>query len=385
MAADKETTLLGHSLIWFGAAISIAEILTGTLFAPLGFWKAFAAIVSGHLLGCLLLYGCGVICARQEKSAMESTKLTFGARGGLIFAALNVLQLVGWTAVMIATGAQAADGVLPLAWGTWCWALLIGALVLLWIHLKFGLLEKTNLVTMILLCLLSVLLSRLIFRSAVTTAPDGAMSFGAALELSIAMPVSWLPLIGDYTCHSSRPRLASLVSAVVYFVISCWMYLVGLCAVLCLGETDIGVIMQNAGLGIAACLIVILSTVTTTYLDVYSAGVSVTSALPRMNARAMASVVCVLGVLLAVVCDTGSFEAFLYWIGSIFVPMAVVQIMNELILRKHQPACRNLLLWLAGFVIYRLFLYLNLSCGSTIPDIALTASLCFICRKRRDT
>ena len=34
---DKRTSALENGLIWFGAGVSIAEILTGTYFAPLGF------------------------------------------------------------------------------------------------------------------------------------------------------------------------------------------------------------------------------------------------------------------------------------------------------------------------------------------------------------
>ena len=51
-----KTSLLDNGLIWFGAAVSIAEILTGTYFAPLGFQKGLAAILIGHVIGCMLLF-----------------------------------------------------------------------------------------------------------------------------------------------------------------------------------------------------------------------------------------------------------------------------------------------------------------------------------------
>ena len=51
----KGTSVFSNSLIWFGAGVSIAEILTGTYFAPLGFGKAMAAILLGHLIGGLML------------------------------------------------------------------------------------------------------------------------------------------------------------------------------------------------------------------------------------------------------------------------------------------------------------------------------------------
>ena len=61
---DKQgTTVFGSALIWFGAAVSIAEILTGSLIAPLGFTKGVAAVVIGHIIGCIPLYLAGRIGA----------------------------------------------------------------------------------------------------------------------------------------------------------------------------------------------------------------------------------------------------------------------------------------------------------------------------------
>ena len=52
----KRTSVFENSLIWFGAGVSIAEILTGTYLAPLGFQKGLAAIIVGHVIGCALLF-----------------------------------------------------------------------------------------------------------------------------------------------------------------------------------------------------------------------------------------------------------------------------------------------------------------------------------------
>ena len=97
----KKTSTFQNGLIWFGAGVSIAEILTGTYFAPLGMTKGILAIVVGHIIGCALFFFAGLIGGRTGLSAMETVKMSFGKRGGLLFAFLNVLQLVGWTAIMI--------------------------------------------------------------------------------------------------------------------------------------------------------------------------------------------------------------------------------------------------------------------------------------------
>ncbi|MBR0179242.1 MAG: cytosine permease, partial [Firmicutes bacterium] len=101
---QRRTSLFENGLIWFGAGVSIAEILTGTYFAPLGFGKGILAILIGHIIGCGLLFLAGLIGGRVRKSAMETVKMSFGQKGSLLFACLNILQLVGWTAIMIYDG-----------------------------------------------------------------------------------------------------------------------------------------------------------------------------------------------------------------------------------------------------------------------------------------
>ena len=118
---EKRTGLFENGLIWFGAGVSIAEILTGTYLAPLGMGKGLAAIIVGHIIGCLMLFLAGVIGGKVRKSAMETVKMSFGQKGSILFAVLNVLQLVGWTAIMIYDGPLAADGVMHT--GRWIWCL----------------------------------------------------------------------------------------------------------------------------------------------------------------------------------------------------------------------------------------------------------------------
>lgn len=96
----KKLSVFNVSLVWFGAGISLAEILAGTSLAGLGFAKAMAAVIIGHLIGGSLMFAAGMIGARTGKSAMETVKGSFGGYGGLLFAFLNVLQLVGWTAII---------------------------------------------------------------------------------------------------------------------------------------------------------------------------------------------------------------------------------------------------------------------------------------------
>ena len=377
---EKRTSLLDNALIWFGAGVSIAEILTGTYFSSLGFGRGLAAILVGHVIGCIMLFLAGVIGGTSRKSAMETTKSSFGSKGGLLFAILNVLQLVGWTAIMIYDGALAADGIFSA--GRWVWCLIIGLLIIVWILIGITNLGKLNTVAMVLLFLLTIVLCRVIFFSGnvITSVPDDSLSFGAAVELAVAMPLSWLPLISDYTREAKEPVKATAVSAVVYGLVSCWMYIIGMGASLFTGESDIAQILLKAGLSIAGLLIIVFSTVTTTFLDAYSAGISSESVLAKLKGNHAAIAVTIIGTIAAILFPMDDITDFLYLIGSFFAPMIAVQIADFFILHRDRKESdfdwRSLILWFIGFVIYRMLMKVDLPVGNTLPDMVITAVLC---------
>lgn len=385
MENTKHTSLFENGLIWFGAGVSLAEILTGTYLAPLGFSKGIAAILLGHLIGCVMLFLSGAIGGSVRLSAMESVKMSFGRFGGLFFSALNVLQLVGWTAIMIYDGALAADGILST--GRWVWCLIIGALIVLWIFVGITNLGKINTIAMAALFILTLILCRVIFfgsGAAPTGAVGDAMSFGAAVELSVAMPLSWLPLISDYTREAKNPIKASAVSAVVYGLVSCWMYIIGMGAAIFTGEYDIAQIMLKAGLGIVGLLIIVFSTVTTTFLDAYSAGISSESIASRISGKYAAIVVAIIGTIAAILFPMDDITDFLYLIGSVFAPMIAIQIADFFLLKRERNNgtidwC-NMIIWLIGFVAYRILMNVDLVLGNTLPDMIITIVLCLIVR-----
>lgn len=388
----RKTTLLENGLIWFGAGISIAEIHTGTYFSGLGWQKGILAILLGHLIGCTLWFLAGVLGGRQGKSAMETVKGSFGEKGGVLFAVLNIVQLAGWTAIMIYDGAIAANEIWGLSLRIWC--LIIGGLILLWICIGITHLGKLNRIAMTGLFFLTVLLSFVIFEGeAGQKAGKEVLSFGMAVELSVAMPLSWLPLISDYTREAREPVKASAVSAVVYGGISSWMYVIGMGMGMLTGESDIARIMWKAGLSAAGLFIIVFSTVTTTFLDAYSAGVSGESVFPGLRERYLAMAVTGVGVAGAMFFPLSNMTGFLYLIGSVFSPMIAIQITDVFFLKKESTKKvvdkRNLLLWGAGFVIYRFLMKMDFVLGSTVLAMLLTGLLCvgadWFCRRKADT
>jgi putative hydroxymethylpyrimidine transporter CytX len=385
-ATEDKTSVFSNSLIWFGAGVSIAEILTGTYLAPLGFTKGLLAIVLGHLIGGLMMFAAGMIGGRTGKSAMETVKMSFGENGGKFFSLLNVLQLVGWTAIMIYDGSLAANNIFST--GSWVWALVIGVLILVWILIGITNLGKINTIAMAALFVLSLILFKVIFfgGASVGSIPADVLTFGAGVELSVAMPLSWLPLISDYTSKAKKPTQATAASVIVYNLVSVFMYVIGMGAAIYTGESDIASIMVKAGLGVAGLLIIIFSTVTTTFLDAYSAGVSSISIWKKINEKWAAVAVTVIGMAGAMIFPMDDITNFLYFIGSVFAPMIAIQIADYFILKKSSKESSSvnisrLVIWVLGFVIYRLLMNVDMVVGNTLPDMIITIILCLIAGK----
>ncbi|HGT4357319.1 TPA: putative hydroxymethylpyrimidine transporter CytX [Neisseria meningitidis] len=382
--ASSPSSSSAIGLIWFGAAVSIAEISTGTLLAPLSWQRGLAALLLGHAVGGALFFAAAYIGALTGRSSMESVRLSFGKRGSVLFSVANMLQLAGWTAVMIYAGATVSSALGKVLWDgesfVW-WALANGALIVLW--LVFGARKTGGLKTVsMLLMLLAVLwLSAEVFSTAGSTAAqvsDG-MSFGTAVELSAVMPLSWLPLAADYTRQARRPFAATLTATLAYTLTGCWMYALGLAAALFTGETDVAKILLGAGLGAAGILAVVLSTVTTTFLDAYSAGVSANNISAKLSETPIAVAVAVVGTLLAVLLPVTEYENFLLLIGSVFAPMAAVLIADFFVLKRREEIegfdFAGLVLWLAGFILYRFLLSSGWesSIGLTAPVMSAVA------------
>ena len=374
-------TLKSSALIWFGAGVSLAEIMTGVSFASLGYCKGTIAVIIGHIIGCILLFFAGVIGGRSKKNAMDSVKMSFGSKGTLLFSTLNVVQLVGWTSIMILSGTLAANLVLPMPY-EWLWSIVTGALIIVWIMTEKSF-NKLNTVAMLLLFALTVFLAFEIFsgKEKVSSALS-SIAFGQAVELAIAMPLSWLPLIADYTSGAEKPVKASLVSSVVYFFVSSFMYIIGMGMAISAGESDIAVMLASSRLGVLAILIVVFSTVTTTYLDAYSAGVSINSINKKANIKPWAILVTVIGTMLAIFAPVNEFEGFLYFIGSVFAPMIAIQLADFFVLKRNcenkAVSVVNLVIWFAGFIIYRIFMNIDFAVGCTLPAMAITFILALL-------
>ena len=388
---ENKTSILSNGLIWFGAGVSMSEILTGTYFAPLGIKTGLLAILIGHIIGGILLFLAGYLGAKTGNNAMETVAVSFGRKGNLPFSVLNILQLAGWLAILNYDGALAANGIFSVGAGIWC--AVIGVLLLIWVLVGLKRLEKINIVAMTALFLMTVVLCFVIVtKGSFGTLFNGssvnknALTFGAAIELSAAMPLSWIPVISDYTSNSTKPVKTTAVSTIVYCLVSCWMYLIGMSAAIGMGTSDIAQISLRAGLGVVGLFIILFSTVTTNFLAAHSAGVSGEvigeSFSKRINGKYISVIVVIIGTIAAILYPMDNIEDFLYLINSVFAPMIAVMI-ADFFFNKKQSVIKewdwtNLTVWLIGLSLYRVLMQIDLVIGYTLPDIIITAVLCVI-------
>ena len=388
---ENKTSVLSNGLIWVGAGVSMSEILTGTYFAPLGIKTGLFAILIGHIIGGILLFLAGYLGAKTRNNAMETVAVSFGRKGNLPFSVLNILQLAGWLAILNYDGALAANGIFSVGAGVWC--AVIGVLLLLWVLVGLKRLEKINMVAMTALFLMTLVLCFVIVtRGNFGTLFNGSsvnkdvLTFGAAIELSAAMPLSWIPVISDYTSNSTKPVKATVVSTIVYCLVSCWMYLIGMSAAIGMGTSDIAQISLRAGLGVVGLLIILFSTVTTNFLAAHSAGVSGEvigeSFSKHINGKYLSILVVLLGTIAAILYPMDNIEDFLYLINSVFAPMIAVMIADFFFNKKRSVTKEwdwtNLIVWLIGLSLYRVLMHVDIVIGYTLPDIVITAVLCVI-------
>lgn len=356
---DNRTGLFTNAVIWFGVAISVSEIQAGIQIAsasPVD--SVWVPLILGHIIGGILLFSVGLIGARLRVNAMESIKSTFGNYGSKFFAILNVLQLIAWVAVLNAQGAMALMGLnLEIAFPIIC--MILAVLVALWVYIGLKRSSKVTTIIMMVLTILLIVLSVKLFTvksyQPLPAANASALTFWNIFEISIAMPVSWLPVISDYTKDVKKPVKATAISAIAYTIASLWMYFIGI-EIVGIGTLDISQAILIAGLGIHGVLILVLSTVTTNFLATNSAGESSKAIFNRLDPKIAGVIVSFLSALLAISGIMDHYISFLYLITSVFAPMAAVLIVSFYCGNEHNKRkdfCWNIFAWFVGFIIYQ--------------------------------
>jgi NCS1 family nucleobase:cation symporter-1 len=389
-ARDRVLSGIDLAVLWGDLGIGILVLVTGALLVPaLGFGTALAAILVGSLIGCALLASAGAAGAGAAVPTMVLFRPVLGIRGSWFPTALNALQLVGWTAVELWAMSYVADLVASRVFGfsarpLWLAIAAVMCTVLaLWgpVGVARVWMRRFGVWVIVSICaLVSVLVlgSDGIWDRLRAPGSGGWPTFGAALDLVIAMPVSWLPLVADYNRFSFRTRGAFVGTLSGYLVANVWLYSLGALLVLGPGGSPdplgiAGAILAVAGGSLAGLLFLVGLLVGETdeaFADIYSGAVSLQNIWPRVSQRAFTVVIAFVATGLAAWLTMDRYESFLFLIGSVFVPLFGVLIADHFFNRRGDIDVgdlysstgsywytrgirwRAVVPWLAGFVVY---------------------------------
>lgn len=380
---QNRTNLFTNAVIWFGVAISVSEIIAGIQLgsaAPTD--SIWIPLILGHIIGGILLFLVGLIGARLRVNAMQTIKSTFGGYGSKFFAALNVMQLIAWVAVLNAQGTQALMG-LNLGISFPIISFILAGLVGLWVYVGLQRSSKITSLVMIVLTVLLVVLSVKLFglQKSVAVHSSSMLSFWNIFEISIAMPVSWLPVISDYTKDAKDPVKATAISAIAYTIASLWMYVIGM-EIVGIGTIDVSQAILISGLGIPGVIILVLSTVTTNFLATNSAGESSNAIHKRFDPKRIGIIVSILSALLAISGIMDHYINFLYLITSVFGPMAAVLIVSFYLGKNENDKmtwCWNIFSWFVGFIVYQLTASMDsIFLGPTLLAVTVSSILTYL-------
>ena len=387
--------------LWFSLGIGLLVLQTGALLTPgISLPLALAAIVAGSLAGVALLGAAAMAGADTGLSAMAGLRPALGVRGAALPAGLNVLQLVGWGAFELVAMRDAADALASQTFGIsspLAWTLVFGALATAMAMLGPVSFVRRFLRRWGLLLLLGgagwltwQLLSTQNLAALWSKPGDGTGSFGAGLDLVIAMPLSWLPLVADYSRFGANPRDMFRGSAGGYLLANIWFYALGAAyALIAPGDHLLVTALAAAGGGIALILVVIDES-DNAFADIFSAAMSL-GVVVKAKVTRLALFFGVLCTAIALMIPVAAFESFLYLIGSVFAPLFGVLLADHFVLRRRTIdvgaisakggaywftagfSWAGLLAWIGGIAAYQLVTATNPSLGATLPGFAAGA------------
>ncbi len=391
--------------LWFSLGVGLLVMQVGAYLMPaLSTQQALMAIIGGSVVGAGLLAWVGKIGCDTGLSSAALIHHVYGRHFAKLPVLLNIVQLLGWGAfelvVMrestVAIGRQA--GGMQAAYWPWLATLLWGGLL---VALMTGSMVRLvrQLISRIALPLVVLSLLWLSWQFVGMTvqqglpalwsrAGAGGMGVMPALDLVVAMPISWLPLVADYARYGRNGRSALAGTWIGFGIANIWCYALGVLVALELPSTDLVAALLLAQGGLIALSLVLLDEVDNAYGDAYSGAVSAHSLLPRWGVRGWGIAMAIASTALAVVLPMHSLEPFLLILSSIFVPLFGV-ILGRLSWGGYQPgnaqAAVHLLplaLWLGGIALYHGLAAWAPQAGSALPTLALTFVLAFATRSR---
>ena len=337
---------LDYFALWSSLGVGLLVLLAGTLLVPsLGLGRALLAIVIGTAIGNLLLALAGVVGSDHAIPTMVMLRPVLGIRGSYLPTILNIVQLIGWGAFEVIIMAQAANHITQqfgfsnyLLWAlffaVWCTLLAIGGpltVVRHWLE-KFAIWPVYGITTYLTWYLFSHYDIGALLRQTGT----GELPFWLAVDLVVAMPLSWMPLVADYNRFARRTGQAFWGTYLGYFLANVWFYALGALFVLALKTADlIPAIMAVTG-GWVALILILVDETDNCFADIYSAAVSGQNILSKARQWWLAVAVGAICFALAATVPIARYEGFLLFIGSVFSPLFGILAADYFVLRKRR-------------------------------------------------
>jgi NCS1 family nucleobase:cation symporter-1 len=370
---------LDLGVLWFDLSIGLLVMVTGALLVPaLGFGSALLAIAVGTVVGCVPLALVALAGQREGVPTMVLLRPVLGARGSAVPSVLNVIQLVGWTAVEFWVMGEVANVVSARLFGFesrvfWlalvaivCTGLAMGGPVLVvrrWLE-RFGIYVLLGAAVWITVEVLRAGELGSVWRAR----GQGGLPFWLAVDLVIVMPVSWLPLAADYNRFARPHARGALGTYAGYAFGNAWFYALGALLVLVAGASadalGIGTSIVAVAGGGLVLIALLVGESDNAFADIYSAAVSTQNVVRDLSQRVLVGVVGAVGFVLALAFTVERYEQFLFLIGSVFVPLAAVFVADYFV-RSHGRYGEQTVFgaegfrwlsfgpWVAGFVVYQ--------------------------------
>lgn len=349
--------------LWGNLGVSLLLPVTATfLLAPgMSLGAALVAIAVGTVLGCTLLGLAAVPGAETGAPAMVLFRGLFGRRGSYVPTALNLAQCVGWATFEIVIISEAAERVA----GGWrvLFVLLAGGIATAMAIRPLAVVRALKRYVVWLVIGSTIYLFVQVLGEDLPGLGDGSWTgFWPAADLVASLSVSWMPLAADYSRQSRSTGAAFWGASVGYATSSSLFFALGVLAILGLGGDDVLGSLLAIPAGAFALLVLAVDEVDEAFANIYSTAVSAQNVAPKVDRRVLAVGVGILATVLALVVDMHEYESFLLLLGSVFVPLFAVFIVDYYVVRRRTwdvsddaPGRWPMLFpWLAGFVAYQL-------------------------------
>jgi putative hydroxymethylpyrimidine transporter CytX len=371
--ADDQPRTLGlfdQTALWGNLGISLLGPVTAVLVVANGmsFLAAFVAIVVGTLIGTVGLGLANVAGARTGMPAMVLLRGLFGTRLSYLPTILNLIQVLGWAVFELVVIATAASQLLP--WHTqWVYVVLAGALTTVMAVWPLGSVRLLRRYALVAVLAATLYLLIQLFRQPLPSFTHGTFTgFWGGVDLVVAVSVSWIPLAADYSRHSRSTGSAFVGSYLGYSITQIMCYGLGLLAFSTVAGADSSqhgmfAALIAVPLGWLAFGILVLRELDESFANVYSTAVSTQNLQPRADRRLLAVAIGAIATVLALLIDINAYQNFLLLLGSVFVPMFAVFVVQYFVYSgwinwnstERAPSRVGLLVpWLLGFVAYQM-------------------------------